>query len=135
MSDGKGTPPVAGGDPRRVQVSGTDWLVIWSALLLTIALDRLEYPAWWLPGMVVAHFFVFCNVFKVPRKLELLWALVFLVNTGVWLGLDNYDWLPVLLTQSPFSLAVIAITLAIRRRRPAAVAGRSATPRQSTLDL
>jgi len=106
------TPP-----SRRVRVSGTDWLVLWSALLLTIALDWRQYPGWWLPGMVVMHFFLFCNVFKVPRKLELLWAAVFLINTGVWLAVGRFDWLPVLLCQSPFTLAAIGITLAARRRR------------------
>lgn len=100
---------------RRVRVSGTDWLVLWSALLLTIALDWRQYPGWWLPGMVVIHFFLFCNVFKVPRKLELLWAAAFLINTGVWLAVGRFDWLPVLLCQTPITLAAIGITLASRR--------------------
>ena len=105
---------------RRIRVSGTDWMVLWSALLLTIALDWRHYPGWWLPGMVVIHFFLFCNVFKVPRKLELLWAAVFLINTGVWLAAGSFDWLPVLLCQTPFTLAAIGITLAGRRRLPPA---------------
>jgi hypothetical protein len=112
--DPASVPPVV--DRRRVKISGTDWMVIWSALLLTIALDRLNYPGWWLPGMVVAHFFLFCNVFKVPRKLELLWAAVFLINTGVWLAAGRFDWRPVLLCQTPFTLAAIGLTLARRRR-------------------
>ena len=109
-------------EPRRVRISGTDWLVIWSALLLTIALDRLGYPGWWMPAMVVAHFFLFCNVFKVPRKLELLWAGLFLVNTGLWLAAGRFDWRPVLLSQTPVTLAVIGFTLA-RRRRAGRVVG------------
>lgn len=103
-------------DSRRVKVSGTDWLVIWSTLLLTIALDRLAFPGWWLPALVVAHFFVFCNVVKVPRKLEILWALVFVINSGLWFAVENFDWRPVLLTQTPFTLAAIGLTLAGRRR-------------------
>ncbi|MFN0126338.1 MAG: hypothetical protein ACKV19_06605 [Verrucomicrobiales bacterium] len=103
-------------DPRRVKVSGTDWLVIWSTLFLTIALDRLAFPGWWLPGMVVAHFFVFCNIVKVPRKLEILWALLFVINSGLWFAVENFDWRPVLFTQTPFTLATIGMTLAGRRR-------------------
>ncbi len=106
---------------RRIHVSGTDWLVIWSALLMTIALERLGYPGWWLPGMVVAHFFLFCNVFKVPRKLELLWAVLFLINSGLWLAAGNFNWRPVLFTQTPFTIAAIALTLAARRRNPPAI--------------
>jgi hypothetical protein len=111
-------PPPAARPPdlRRVRISGTDWLVIWSALLGTIALDRLKYPGWWMPAMVVGHFFLFCNVFKVPRKLELLWAGVFLINTGLWLAADRFNWRPVLLSQTPVTLAVIGFTLARRRR-------------------
>jgi hypothetical protein len=110
-------------DPRRVRISGTDWIVLWSALLLTIALDRLGYPGWWMPAMVVGHFFLFCNVFKVPRKLELLWAGIFLINTGLWLAAGNFDWRPVLLTQTPFTLAAIWFTLARRRRAERGVPG------------
>jgi len=109
--------PASAADPRRVKISGTDWLVIWSTVFLTIALDLRQYPGWWLPAVVVAHFFLFCNVFKVPRKLELLWALVFLINTGAWLAAGRFDWPPVVLTQTPFTLAAIGITMA-RRRRP-----------------
>jgi hypothetical protein len=108
---------------RRPHISPTDWLVIWSALGLTIALDRLAYPGWWLPAMVVFHFFLFCNIFKVPRKLELGWAGVFVLNTGVWLALGSFDWRPVLLTQTPFTLAAIGLTLAARRRRRPGDAG------------
>lgn len=113
-------------DRRRVKISPTDWLVIWSTLGLTIALDRLSYPGWWLPAVVVAHFFLFCNVFKVPRKLELLWAVVFLINTGVWLALGRFDWRPVVLTQTPFTLAAIGLTLVARRKPRAGVAADSA---------
>jgi hypothetical protein len=102
--------------PRRVRISGTDWLVLWSAVLLTITLDRVGYPGWWLPGMVVAHFFLFCNVFRVPRRWELAWAGVFALNTGIWLALGSFDWRPVLLIQSPFTLAAIGMTLVSRRR-------------------
>ena len=38
-------------------------------------------------GLPVAHFFLFCNVFRISRPLELLWAGVFLVLAGstvVW---------------------------------------------------
>lgn len=101
---------------RRVHISLTDWFVIWSTLGLTAALDRLAFPGWWLPAMVVGHFFLFCNVFKVPRRLELAWAGVFVLNTGLWLAAGRFDWRPVLLTQLPFTLAAIGLTLAARHR-------------------
>ncbi|MEI8368878.1 MAG: hypothetical protein WCJ31_10655, partial [Planctomycetia bacterium] len=38
-------------------------------------------------GLPVVHFFLFCNVFRISRPLELLWAGVFLILaalTVVW---------------------------------------------------
>lgn len=38
-------------------------------------------------GLVVIHFFLFCNVFRIARSLELLWATVFLTfatATELW---------------------------------------------------
>jgi len=45
-------------------------------------------PSWGLAiGLPVVHFFLFCNVFRISRPLELLWAGVFLILaalTVVW---------------------------------------------------
>lgn len=41
--------------------------------------------AWWAAmviGFVVGHFFLFCNVFRIARKPELIWAAVFIILTG-----------------------------------------------------
>lgn len=57
--------------------------------------------------IVLGHFFLFCNVFRIPRKPELLWGAVFVVNVVVWIGVDRFAWPSVLWTQSPVTLAVI----------------------------
>ena len=33
---------------------------------------------------VVAHFFLFCNVFRIRRSPEILWASIFLINCIAW---------------------------------------------------
>ncbi len=33
-------------------------------------------------GFVVGHFFLFCNVFRISRKPELIWAAVFILLSG-----------------------------------------------------
>ena len=41
--------------------------------------------AWWagaIIGFVVLHFFLFCNVFRIARKPELIWAAAFLLLAG-----------------------------------------------------
>jgi len=63
---------------------------------------------WWLLLIVAGHFFVFCNVFRIVRPRELAWAALFLVNVCAWFVSGRLEWLPVLLTQLPISVLVIA---------------------------
>jgi hypothetical protein len=57
--------------------------------------------------IVLGHFFLFCNIFRVPRLLELLWGAVFLINFAARLSLGRFAWSAVLWTQLPFTLVVI----------------------------
>jgi hypothetical protein len=70
----------------------------------------------WLPAVVVGHFFLFCNVFRVRSRFELPWAAVFLANFAfhaVRAG-DGFSWQTVLLVQTPFTVAAIAGQIASR---------------------
>lgn len=74
--------------------------------------------AWWkiqpalapaLP-IVLGHFFLFCNVFRISRRSELIWAGVFLVNAVFWAARSEdfaIDWLAVLLGQAPVTFFLI----------------------------
>ena len=44
-------------------------------------------------GFVVAHFFLFCNVFHISRALELAWAALFLAMTAATLLWGSPGWL------------------------------------------
>jgi hypothetical protein len=57
--------------------------------------------------IVLGHFFLFCNIFRVPRSPELLWSGVFVVNTGAWLSAGRFTWSAVLWTQMPVTLTVV----------------------------
>jgi hypothetical protein len=61
--------------------------------------------------IVVAHFFLFCNVFRVRRSLELIWAAVFVVNFSAWSVIGNFSWWPVLLVQTPVTAACIVLEI------------------------
>ena len=41
-----------------------------------------------MPLVVLGHFFLFCNVFRVPRKLELAWGVIFIIVVFVHLVLS-----------------------------------------------
>lgn len=63
--------------------------------------------------VVLGHFFLFCNVFRIPRSSELLWSGVFVINVAVWLSIGRFSWPAVLITQTP--LTILLITLAVLR--------------------
>ncbi len=58
--------------------------------------------------VTLAHFFLFCNVFRIRRTYELVWAVIYLVNILYWVFLREFSWLGVLALQTPVTLAFIA---------------------------
>lgn len=90
-----------------LQFSATDAVV----LLVGVA---VPWPLWphigefaLLAPFTVLQFFLFCNVFRVPRRSELVWTGIFLVHfTGrLWSG--AFTWWGVLGVQSPVTVAVV----------------------------
>jgi hypothetical protein len=66
-------------------------------------------PAAGLLPVVVAHYFVFCNVMRLRPWREAVWALVMVWNTAVWvLGAGVLHWLPITLTVIPTTIMLIA---------------------------
>jgi len=69
--------------------------------------DVLADAVWVIP-FAAGHFFLFCNVFRVRRKYELLWAGYFLVNAAAWWTvLGHFPWLLIFALQTPATLAAI----------------------------
>ena len=65
-------------------------------------------------AVTLGHFFLFCNVFRVRRSLELSWAGLFVVNFAawrMWQSDSEFSWAPVLAVQTPFTLAAIWIEI------------------------
>ena len=65
-------------------------------------------------AFVVLHFFLFCNVLRMSRPLELTWAAVFVALSTAALSLGLLSW-PVVFAASA---ALTAILAAIELRRP-----------------
>ncbi len=57
--------------------------------------------------IVVAHFFLFCNVFRIVRSLELIWAGLFILNFLLWMLLNRFTWANVLAIQIPITMTFI----------------------------
>jgi len=75
------------GKPRTcgLRFSVTDGVVLVVAALLTLGTYSITAGFSLLILFVVLHFFLFCNVFRVRRKPELIWAGTFLLNCAGWL--------------------------------------------------
>src|SRR5437764_13141407 len=78
------------------------------AFAIVIAgLRWLGSSSWWLVAIVAVRFFLFCNVFRVIRRRELIWAALFMLNVGFWFLLGRLDWLTVLACQLPGTVGLI----------------------------
>ena len=57
--------------------------------------------------LVVGHFFLFCNVFRIHRTKELIWAAICLLNVGTWAITDEVWWPGILMIQMPITVILI----------------------------
>lgn len=97
--------------PPGFRFSITDAVVIALVVAATVALWPVVQEHSLLPAIVLAHFFLFCNIFRVPRRFELFWAVCFVLNVAGWILTNRFSWFSILLTQLPITLGVIGLTL------------------------
>jgi hypothetical protein len=64
-------------------------------------------------GFVLAHFFLFCNVVRMARSLELLWSAVFVAFAGTTIAIGTPGW-PVT-TMVSLGATVTVVVLEIRK--------------------
>jgi hypothetical protein len=64
-----------------------------------------------LAPLAVVHFFLFCNVFRIHRTKELVWAAICVVNVSTWAALDAFCWFGILAVQLPVTVAVIVLEM------------------------
>jgi hypothetical protein len=95
-------------------MSVIDGAVIVAGVVAAVALWS---TAWWLGFIVVfvvGHFFVFCNVFRLARPLELAWSGVFVVLTFCTVRFGWPSWVVAI----GCSLVVTAVVAALEMRKP-----------------
>jgi hypothetical protein len=96
------------------RLSVRDVLVLVAGIGGTIVLSMFIW--WWgfVVGFVVGHFFLFCNVVRLARPLELLWGAVFVALTAATIALETPGWLPTAL----LSLVVTVTVVVVEMRKP-----------------
>lgn len=92
------------------RLSVTDAIVLALGTIATIASIGPLGPMAGLFPMAVGHFFLFCNVFRLRRRYELIWTAVFLVNFTAW-TFTEFTWAGVLAIQLPLTAVVIALEM------------------------
>ncbi len=90
----------------RFSVTDTGALVAFG--VVAAGLHWLGSSLWSVVAIVGGHFFLFCNVFRVARRRELIWAALFILNVGFWLLLGRLGWFNVLACQLPVSAGIVA---------------------------
>jgi hypothetical protein len=96
------------------RMSAIDGIVIAVGIVAAVALWS---TAWWLGfivAFVIAHFFVFCNIFRVARPLELAWSGVFVVLTYGTVMLGRPSWAVTI----GCSLLATVVVIGVEMRRP-----------------
>ena len=64
-----------------------------------------------LATVVVVHFFLFCNVFRIRRSFELIWTGMYLLNVMIFMVTDSFSVFGVVLAQSPVTVILIALEM------------------------
>ena len=85
----------------------TDALAIIAFMSAAAVLWRLGNVLWWILVIAAGHFFLFCNVFRIIRRRELIWAGLFILNIGVWTALGPLTCPRVLLCQLPITITLV----------------------------
>ena len=93
------------------QFFATDAAAIIAFTGLAIVFWHFGSPLAWILLITAAHFFLFCNVFRIIRRRELVWAATFIINISLWTWLGKLSITPVLLCQLPITTILILMDL------------------------
>lgn len=89
------------------RLSAMDIIVLAGGTIAAYVVAQAELWMGLVIGFVVFHFFLFCNVFRMPPKLELTWAALFLLLGAGTLTMQQPGW-PV-----SFALALLAAVVIV----------------------
>ena len=84
------------------RLSSFDVVILVAGLIGALLLGAQIWWAGLIIGFVALHFFLFCNIFRISRVPELIWAVAFVVLAGLTILTDFPGWL---------ATSVIAIAL------------------------
>ena len=89
------------------RLSWRDVLVLVVGSAATWWLQPRIGPAAGVIPMAIGHFLLFCNIFRIHRTKEILWAVTCVINISAWGLFDDLWWPGILLVQTPLTVAAI----------------------------
>ena len=97
------------------RLSSLDIFILCASVLTSVAIANSQPWIAMLIIFVVGHFFLFCNVFRVSRSAELIWAAVTVSIWGSTALLNAVEWSTSLSANLVWS--VLTIVIEVRRSR------------------
>jgi hypothetical protein len=96
------------------RLSALDVFILAVGVVAALALAMVVW--WWgfVMGFVLGHFFLFCNVVRMARPLELGWAAVFLALAAGTVALDVPGWS----VTASVSLVATVVVVMVEMRKP-----------------
>jgi len=96
------------------RISVLDVVVLVIGILSSIWIAEFEVLFGFAIAFIILHFFLFCNVFRMARLLELVWAGFFVALAAVTILTSVLTWYVTI----SVSLAITCILVAIQIRKP-----------------
>lgn len=94
---------------RGFRFSVTDLIAIMVCAVVTWLLWPVLDKIALLFPITLGHFFLFCNVFRIRRSFELIWAAAFIVNVGYSSFVPPFHWPTILAWQTPLTATLIVM--------------------------
>lgn len=89
----------------------TDGLIIVCGVIGAVVLAGAVWWKGFIVGYVVAHFFLFCNVVRMARPLELLWSAVFVILAGATIATGVPGWGATVAVSGVMTAAVVVFEI------------------------
>ncbi len=90
-----------------LRLSFFDMVILAIAVISVIYLAKVLFFASFMVMFVIGHFFLFCNVFRVSRILEIIWAIVFVSASIMTLIVGYPGWILTVLISLVLSIGFI----------------------------
>ena len=94
-----------------VRLSSVDVVVLVIGMFATAVLALMTW--WWgfVVGFVLVHFFLFCNIFRIGRSSELVWAAIFVGCVAGTIVADTPGWIITALLSLLVTVAVVIVEM------------------------